>query len=459
MAPILAEETAGSRASQGARRLRRGDVFVRCKLTAPAPEVIPLRRSMPGASVSRSVRARARSFGPAPSMNEIAIRSEGLGKSYRLGGGARPAFRYKSLREAISVKAGAPFRQRAKKSESSFWALRDVSFRIARGEAVGIIGRNGAGKSTLLKVLSRITDPTEGFVELWGRVGSLLEVGTGFHPELSGRENIYLNGAILGMRTSEIRRKFDEIVAFAEVEKFLDTPVKHYSSGMYVRLAFAVAAHLEPEILVIDEVLAVGDAAFQRKCLGKMGEVGREGRTILFVSHNMQAVRQLCSRALWIENGRIADSGASATVVDAYLGSVAAGAELQNLPGFIADLPQDPHFRLRGLRVLQAGQARTDIVSGKALPLEVDYEVLQEVTRFHLMLELRDSEGLLLFESLHNGAEANVPRTAPGHYVSRATIPPDFLSPTTYELGFDASITGIRHCLPKPIKVPLTVVA
>src|SRR5207302_1919584 len=194
-------------------------------------------------------------------------------------------------------------------SKEDFWALRGVSFEVRRGEVVGIIGRNGAGKSTLLKILSRITDPTEGRVKLKGRVASLLEVGTGFHPELTGRENIYLNGAILGMSRAEIRAKFDEIVAFAETEKFLDTPVKRYSSGMYVRLAFAVAAHLEPEILVIDEVLAVGDAEFQKKCLGKMGEVARGGRTVLFVSHNMVAVRNLCTTSIWLDHGRVAEKG------------------------------------------------------------------------------------------------------------------------------------------------------
>jgi lipopolysaccharide transport system ATP-binding protein len=392
-------------------------------------------------------------------MSDIAIHSEGLGKRYRLGASTSSRFRYKSLREAIVQRARAPFRGRSDEDRTPFWALRDVSFEIHRGEAVGVIGRNGAGKSTLLKILSRITDPTEGHVDLWGRVGSLLEVGTGFHPELTGRENIYLNGAILGMRTSEITSRFDEIVAFADVEKFLDTPVKHYSSGMFVRLAFAVAAHLEPEILIVDEVLAVGDAAFQRKCLGKMSEVGREGRTILFVSHNMQAVRQLCSRALWIEGGRIAGAGPSAEVVDAYLASVAGAEALEALPALIADLPADPVFRLRALRVLQGDTPRTDVVSGKPVVLEVDYEVLQEATGFHLSLELRDAEGLLLFESLHNGDEPEVPRTAPGRYVSRATIPADFLAATAYELALDASIPGVRHCLPRTIRIPLTVEA
>jgi lipopolysaccharide transport system ATP-binding protein len=199
------------------------------------------------------------------------------------------------------------------------WALKDVSFEVKRGEVVGIIGRNGAGKSTLLKILSRITEPTEGYADIIGRVGSLLEVGTGFHPELTGRENIYLNGSILGMKRAEIERRFDEIVAFAEIERFIDTPVKYYSSGMYVRLAFAVAAHLEPEILLVDEVLAVGDAAFQKKCLGKMQEVGREGRTILFVSHNMTAVQNLCQRCVWLDSGRTSEDGPSGQVISSYL--------------------------------------------------------------------------------------------------------------------------------------------
>ncbi|HYF49037.1 MAG TPA: ABC transporter ATP-binding protein [Planctomycetota bacterium] len=221
-----------------------------------------------------------------------------LGKAYRLGGRER----HRNFREAFSAMLSFSREQAA--PESTLWALKDVSFQVRRGEVVGIIGRNGAGKSTLLKVLSRITRPTEGLVRIHGRVGSLLEVGTGFHHELTGRENIFLNGAILGMRRAEIARKFDEIVAFAEVERFLDTPVKHYSSGMYMRLAFAVAAHLEPEILIVDEVLAVGDAQFQKKCLGKMGAVASGGRTVLFVSHNMQAVRRLCSRAFCMEKGK-----------------------------------------------------------------------------------------------------------------------------------------------------------
>jgi lipopolysaccharide transport system ATP-binding protein len=257
-------------------------------------------------------------------MDDIAIRAEGLSKRYRIQQGARA--RYGTLRDALVEAVRAPFSRRSSPdsagNDSYIWALKDVSFEVKRGEVVGIIGRNGAGKTTLLKILSRITEPTEGYAEVRGRVGSLLEVGTGFHPELTGRENIYLNGAILGMKKAEIDRKFDEIVSFAEIQKFIDTPVKFYSSGMYVRLAFAVAAHLDPEILLVDEVLAVGDAAFQKKCLGKMGEVAAGGRTVLFVSHNMAAVQGLCNKALWLEAGKCQLIGTVQEVVSQYLMSI-----------------------------------------------------------------------------------------------------------------------------------------
>jgi ABC-type polysaccharide/polyol phosphate transport system ATPase subunit len=261
-------------------------------------------------------------------MSEVVIRAEGLSKRYSLG----QRERYRLLRDVISETAARPFnrfrnarngKENSRTEDNGFiWALDDVSFEIKQGEISGIIGRNGAGKSTLLKILSRITKPTKGYVEIQGRVGSLLEVGTGFHPELSGRENIYLNAAILGMRKQEVARKFDEIVSFAEIEKFIDTPVKRYSSGMYVRLAFAVAAHLETEILVVDEVLAVGDAQFQKKCLSKLRQVGTEGRTILFVSHNMAAVRGICETGFELGEGRIASSGEINDVIDRYLAQV-----------------------------------------------------------------------------------------------------------------------------------------
>ena len=259
-------------------------------------------------------------------MSDIAIRVKNLSKRYYIG---RKQEKYGTLRDTLADTFMTPFRRAGKllrgqatgaaELDETVWALKDVSFEVKRGEVMGIIGRNGAGKSTLLKILSRITEPTSGFADVYGRVGSLLEVGTGFHTELTGRENIYLNGAILGMKRAEIKRKFDEIVAFAEVERFIDTPVKHYSSGMYLRLAFAVAAHLEPEILLVDEVLAVGDVAFQKKCLGKMEDVAKEGRTVLFVSHNMAAVQQLTRTCLLLQDGRLVSKGITADVINHYL--------------------------------------------------------------------------------------------------------------------------------------------
>jgi lipopolysaccharide transport system ATP-binding protein len=257
-------------------------------------------------------------------MSDVVIRVENLSKKYIIG--HQKQERHSSFRDVItngakSLWQGLTCDRQAKPNDLSeeFWALKDVSFEIKRGDRVGIIGRNGAGKSTLLKILSRITEPTSGKISIKGRIASLLEVGTGFHPELTGRENIYLNGAILGMDRSEIKKNFDEIVAFAEVEKFLDTPVKRYSSGMYVRLAFAVAAHLEPEILIVDEVLAVGDAQFQKKCLGKMEDVGKEGRTVLFVSHQMASIQKLCQRSIWLDHGEVVDNDATQIVVNKYL--------------------------------------------------------------------------------------------------------------------------------------------
>jgi lipopolysaccharide transport system ATP-binding protein len=265
---------------------------------------------------------------------EVVIRAEGLGKKYTIGHQVERE-RYVALRDVLTRGARGAWRNAARMARGQaiiaadaveeFWALKDVSFEVKRGEVLGIIGRNGAGKSTLFKILSRITEPSAGRVTIQGRVASLLEVGTGFHPELTGRENVYLNGAILGMTRAEIKRKFDEIVAFAEVQKFLDTPVKRYSSGMYVRLAFAVAAHLEPEILVVDEVLAVGDAEFQKKCLGKMSEVAGGGRTVLFVSHNMAVIRHLCERAILLRHGRIVCDGVPQLTISSYLSDVVVG--------------------------------------------------------------------------------------------------------------------------------------
>lgn len=269
-------------------------------------------------------------------MTDTAIHVENLGKHYRIGRRER----YKLLRDSLADALYAPVRalrssphgisSLGSESSESLWALKDITFDVERGEVIGLVGRNGAGKSTLLKILSRITEPTVGLADIYGRVGSLLEVGTGFHPELSGRENIYLNGIILGMRTSEVRRRFDEIVDFAEVERFLDVPVKHYSSGMQMRLAFAVAAHLETEILLIDEVLAVGDAAFQKKCLGKMGDVANEGRTIFLVSHQINQIRRLCKSCIWLDGGRIREIGPTTRVLAAYDASMTSARPLDD---------------------------------------------------------------------------------------------------------------------------------
>jgi len=304
--------------------------------------------------------------------NDIAIRVEGLSKKYRIGN-AQP--RYQTFRDAFMRSIASPLRwlQAQKQEENTIWALDNISFEIKHGEAVGVIGRNGAGKSTLLKVLSRITKPTRGRVDLFGRVGSLLEVGTGFHPELSGRENIYLNGAILGMNRREIDRKFDEIVDFAEIEKFLDTPVKHYSSGMYVRLAFAVAAHLEPEVLVVDEVLAVGDAAFQKKCLGKMGTVSEEGRTVLFVSHNMSAIQALCRSAILLSHGSLISFGNTDQIVENYLTdvSIISRQALQDRKD------RSGNGRLRFTNIVfegDDGQKLDELISGQKTSILLSYE-------------------------------------------------------------------------------------
>jgi lipopolysaccharide transport system ATP-binding protein len=338
------------------------------------------------------------------------------------------------------------------------WALRDVSFEVKQREVLGIIGRNGAGKTTLLKILSRITKPTQGRASINGRVGSLLEVGTGFHPELTGRENIYLNGAILGMKKAEIDRKFDEIVAFAEIENFIDTPVKRYSSGMYVRLAFAVAAHLEPEILLVDEVLAVGDAAFQTKCLGKMGSVAQEGRTVLFVSHNMRAIQQLCQRGVLLNEGRLVADRQSHEVVEQYLQQNSAGT-LTDIPTLIRQLPPDPDFRLHSISIRQNGLLTGgNIVNGKPVEVEINYEVLHKVLGFRVFFDLRDEYDDVLIRSYHDDDTDEIPAMLPGRYVSTAFIPANFLAPRQYKLIVKATIHKVRGCTADGITIPLRVV-
>ena len=343
-------------------------------------------------------------------MSDIVIKVENLGKMYTIGHQAERGG-YTALRDVLMENArtiwsktkdlatGKPIIQGDTMEE--VWALKDVSFEIERGDAVGIIGRNGAGKSTLLKILSRITEPTTGRVTIKGRVASLLEVGTGFHPELTGRENIYLNGTILGMTREEIKRKFDEIVAFAEVEKYLDTPVKRYSSGMYVRLAFAVAAHLEPEILVVDEVLAVGDAEFHKKCLGKMGEAARGGRTILFVSHNMTAVQNLCERVIWIDQGRINDDGLSGNVVSKYLNAFSSSAATECVWSDMNTAPGNDQVRLRRVCVRpQNGRPTDPITVETPLVIECEFWNLVPNAYLRLCLQMYNKQGTMVFSTV-----------------------------------------------------------
>ncbi len=333
-------------------------------------------------------------------MSILAIRAEGVGKRYAIGAPRAP---YGSLRETVTQALTAPFRRRARgrsvPESDTLWALQDVSFDVRPGEVVGVIGRNGAGKSTLLKILARITEPTTGQVVLSGRVGSLLEIGTGFHSELTGRENLFLNGAILGMRRVEIQRKFDEIVAFAEIERFLDTPVKHYSTGMYLRLAFAVAAHLEPEILLVDEVLAVGDAAFQRKCLGKMGDVARTGRTILFVSHNMGAVTSICEKGIVLEAGRVVFSGPAIEAATVYLNQFSGAAEPRVAER--RDRTGSGEVRLTDFGIQSAKGERLEAIrNGEAVRLVFEYETRdgQSARNVEFQIVVRTEAGDLLFQ-------------------------------------------------------------
>jgi lipopolysaccharide transport system ATP-binding protein len=388
-------------------------------------------------------------------MSEPIISVDRLGKRYRLSHqGERQ--RYVTLRDVIAHRLSAPFRAlngRVQKSEingeasalrpeasgtEDFWALKDVSFEIKQGEVLGIIGRNGAGKSTLLKILSRITEPTEGSVRINARVASLLEVGTGFHPELTGRENIFLNGAVLGMHRAEIKKKFDEIVAFAEVEKFLDTPVKRYSSGMYVRLAFAVAAHLEPEVLIVDEVLAVGDAEFQKKCLGKMGEVAKGGRTILFVSHNMAAVARLCQRGILLDRGRVVAQGTAESIVNDYFHS-----DKGDESTFISDSTKEPpgndsatlcSASVKGLD----GSPGPTFGTGTGLKVEIVYRILKPARGLRVGFHLLGPDGTIAFNTtdtdLEEAGEAKCMRQT-GVFSSCCFIPAGFLNRGRYSIS------------------------
>jgi lipopolysaccharide transport system ATP-binding protein len=400
-------------------------------------------------------------------MRDVAVRVENLGKLYRLG----QTVGYKTLRESLTNAVMTPFRQRraisrepsstsgepqaTKHQSDHIWALRNVSFEVRHGEAVGIIGRNGAGKSTLLKILSRITSPTEGYAEIYGRVGSLLEVGTGFHPELTGRENIYLNGAILGLKKAEIEQKFDEIVAFSEIEQFLDTPVKRYSSGMYVRLAFAIAAHLEPDILLVDEVLAVGDIQFQKKCLGKMEGVAREGRTVLFVSHNMTAVQELCPRAILLRDGRAAEDSSSPKVISDYLSvesDLSSSDRDVSDPSLRRNSLADSRFRWTRVTILNsAGKATSMLAFGE--PFEIILQGLadSDLTDVRAGFSIDSAFGLGVFNSfqIDNGLPG---RLSKGNVRFRVRVEPNVLAPGLYSIGLGANGEGVIDWLPAALQ-------
>jgi lipopolysaccharide transport system ATP-binding protein len=362
-------------------------------------------------------------------MSEIVIRADKLCKRYCLNG--RQA-RYHTLRDTIADcarslfhRASAAGKNGAKRhsSRETIWALKDASFEVKQGEVVGVIGRNGAGKSTLLKLLSRITEPTAGHAEIWGRVGSLLEVGTGFHPELTGRENTFFNGAVLGMRRSDIITKFDEIVAFAEVEKFIDTPVKHYSTGMYLRLAFAVAAHLQPDVLLVDEILAVGDVAFQRKCIGKMGEVARQGRTVLFVSHNLAAVRALCNRGILLEHGEIVQAGPTQLAIHHYQKDLAT----KRTEATTAEVD------FTDIQVNGEGYATIDC--GSEFDVSFTLHMKEAYPGFYLWCMLQDGNGEYIVHAPTSNKELNIP-CEPGQYAITLHFPALWLRPGVYGLHF-----------------------
>ena len=387
-----------------------------------------------------------------------AISVSNLSKRYRIGA-AQTKFRYGMLRDVFVDSLTAPIRyarslfgrsnnHQLSNGKNYIWALKDVSFNLEEGKVLGIVGRNGAGKSTLLKILSRVTEPTEGTVTVRGRVGALLEVGTGFHPELTGRENIYMNGAILGMKRAEIDSKFDEMVEFSEVAQFIDTPVKRYSSGMYLRLAFAVAAHLEPEILVVDEVLAVGDAEFQRKCLGKMGDVAQQGRTVLFVSHNMSAILRLTQEAIVLKKGQLIKRAPTLEAVDFYLASGQAESgeriwDTDEVPA--ASAPFQPiSLRLKE----RSGKIVDTVRSTEPVTVEWEYQLDVPVTGLRVGMYLNTMRGEYVFTAFDTDDAKQYEQFGArkqGRYISRCTIPADFFNEGRYSLGVNASSFGVRR--------------
>lgn len=377
-------------------------------------------------------------------MNDLAIRVDGLSKSFRLGRRPDPRQTFQKWKSAFSrltKRTADPVDDEM--ADDSFWALKDLSFEIPRGEVVGIVGRNGAGKSTLLKLLSRITYPTRGRIEIHGRVRSLLEVGTGFHDDLTGRENIYLNGAILGMSRGEIARKFDEIAAFSEVEKSLDIPVKHYSSGMYLRLAFAVAAHLDPEILILDEVLAVGDAAFQQKCIGKLGETSRQGKTVLIVSHSLPVVTNFCHRAMLLESGQITAIGSAADVVRQYMTRVRSATGEVVWPT-MSTAPGNDAIRLNAVRILQSGSDETtsDVDIAREIDVQITYWSLDPRRQVFVAMALKDANGTFVLESSNLTSNPVECGDLPSGSLMQATctIPDNFLNEGRYSVSVVAGI-------------------
>jgi lipopolysaccharide transport system ATP-binding protein len=371
-------------------------------------------------------------------LSSLALQVEGLSKQYRIGGQVGG---YKTFRESLSQlvrhplrRARSAFSRSDEEKHPRFWAIEDVSFSVKQGEVVGVIGRNGAGKSTLLKVLSQITEPTKGYADINGRIGSLLEVGTGFHPELTGRENIFLNGAILGMSRVEIRRQFDAIVAFAEIQKFIDTPVKHYSSGMYLRLAFAIAAHLEPEILLVDEVLAVGDVAFQKRCLGKMGEVAHQGRTVLFVSHNMGAIRSLCETGLVLEKGRVVQFGHIGKAIETYY---KLSEESRR-----HDASQFAEGETGFGPVYLASHESPSIDQADPCEVATKLNIGQEIGGFILLCVLEDMHQRTICHLRIDSPELSAATPTPGLYDLRLKLPALWLEPGLYSLYFKVLFSG-----------------
>jgi lipopolysaccharide transport system ATP-binding protein len=399
-------------------------------------------------------------------MSPLAIKAQNIIKQYPID---HQRVAYHTMRDSLSDTAKKmlhwvnPRSSQPRTTIDTINALDDVSFDVQKGEIIGIIGRNGAGKSTLLKILSRITKPSSGFAITSGSVGAMLEVGTGFHLELTGRENVYVNGAVLGMRRKEIDQKFDEIIAFSGVEQFLDVPVKRYSTGMQFRLAFSVAAFLQPEILLVDEVLAVGDYAFQKMCLGKMGDVSKDGRTVLFVSHNMNAISQLCPRTIVLDHGSLSFDGKTSEAIDHYLQQSTVAEELNfSIQSQIERFSTDRVIRYESITIMQNSKpiANTIVMNGFELEIEIQYEVFQDTVGLRVFIDLVGKNEILLFRSYHDELSEETLLVKKGRYLSRVTIPRDLLAPKDYELRVLAEEYNRRTCLPESgIRIPITVEA